>query len=899
MTDYSWKKGKGGDWSDAADWSTDRVPMDSTAAATIDALGTYTVTIGSTESYSIASLALNNATATLSIDGSLTLHKRSSIDAGTLTSSNKGTLILDGYGNTLSGQVNGSLNIAIGRPTAFSFLTVGGTATITNRSTINQDDKVILVGSSTLVNTADGTYILEAGAGIRTSASDAPPQSTFQNDGSLIKVSAGPSYIDVPYTDIGTASITITAGTLDFDTSANFHGRIDGLGTLMLQGSTAKNPVVQTLYSSAHLNVSAVILSTKTSGLAADSLTVAGSISSSSVFTEQSSATLTIDHGVTLTLTGGSTASPSTFASTITGGGALALAGGSQSLNAGVKLTGTVLSMSGSDTLTINTNIIYSQAFTQTSGDLAIAKGDTLTLTGATTLAGAVTGLGTLSLSGTQTLNSGASLSVSHLTTSGSNKLTITAPITVAASVTLNGTTTLNGTGGITDTGTLTIAGILNSNGVSTASLMSDGIPFPRKGKRIISASIMVSGEINVKSSNLVASGSLKNVKKGKILVGASASSKSPNISAANAPTLSLDGGGSSTAGAFTVASNGVLDFDGSTASTIFTLTDGGSVGANTIGGGGRVMLTGGTLELGSSAITIACQFSQSAGSILDGTGTLTLTDGVTFADDSGTAVETDKTKSAKAVTLLESATLVSGNLALDGGRTLENAKTLTWTSGDIYLGINPYGQTLGGGTILNDAGATFNVEGSGVLAGVAGKTAFRNYGTMSKSGAGTATITATLDNEATGIVEVQHGGTLDLAGGVSGHGMIDIAGGTLQVDSILTPFQQVKFTADKSGLRLTDAPEFIGTISGFDSTDTIDLTNFVFGATKWSYAGNSKQGVLTVIDSGLVAKLKLFGDYVMAGFAFEKSHEANGGPGTVFTYEAAPPAHLALAPGH
>ena len=55
--------------------------------------------------------------------------------------------------------------------------------------------------------------------------------------------------------------------------------------------------------------------------------------------------------------------------------------------------------------------------------------------------------------------------------------------------------------------------------------------------------------------------------------------------------TLEFDGGGTSTAGTFTVASGATLDFNAGT----FTLSGG------SIGGAGAVAVTGGTLAIGAS----------------------------------------------------------------------------------------------------------------------------------------------------------------------------------------------------------------------------------------------------------------------------------------------------------
>ena len=81
-------------------------------------------------------------------------------------------------------------------------------------------------------------------------------------------------------------------------------------------------------------------------------------------------------------------------------------------------------------------------------------------------------------------------------------------------------------------------------------------------------------------------------------------------------------------------------------------------------------------------------------------------------------------------------------------------------------------------------------------------------------------------------------------------------------------------------------------TLSGFKTTDTLDLTKFAFKATeKLTFVENAAktQGVLTITDGALKATVTLFGQYVAAGFHLAK----DSATGTAITY-AQPPAHVA-----
>ena len=193
------------------------------------------------------------------------------------------------------------------------------------------------------------------------------------------------------------------------------------------------------------------------------------------------------------------------------------------------------------------------------------------------------------------------------------------------------------------------------------------------------------------------------------------------------AGTLAFVGGGSSSASAFTVATGATLAFDddlGGAAGT-FTITGGtynvageteiqagkADFSSATITSFGSELLVtdNGLLELGTKSTSVAA-FEQSGGAV-DGTGTLTVSGAATvISSDLETGAGT---------TLLKGVTTLNGALYLDGGRVLENKGTLDVTSpsagaagGQFYLGENLNSDlSVGGGTIKNDVGATFDVE--------------------------------------------------------------------------------------------------------------------------------------------------------------------------------------------
>ena len=95
------------------------------------------------------------------------------------------------------------------------------------------------------------------------------------------------------------------------------------------------------------------------------------------------------------------------------------MTGGSQTLGTGVTLNVSNLTLGGvpgvTDQLTLGTNLTYGGTFNQLSGSvISVSGGDTLAFNGTSTFAGAVTWAGTLAFTGgTATLNSGAKISKS------------------------------------------------------------------------------------------------------------------------------------------------------------------------------------------------------------------------------------------------------------------------------------------------------------------------------------------------------------------------------------------------------------------------------------------------------------------------------------------------------
>jgi hypothetical protein len=278
--------------------------------------------------------------------------------------------------------------------------------------------------------------------------------------------------------------------------------------------------------------------------------------------------------------------------------------------------------------------------------------------------------------------------------------------------------------------------------------------------------------------------------------------------------TLEFDGGGSLAASAVTVAAGATLAIGGG--NDVFTINGG-------LGSTGTFAQTGGTLS-----------------------GNLTINGAAALG---GTSYYAAAEEVGNGTTLLKGTTTIGGYLDLDGGHVLENKGNLTWTNGQIVLGNNPNAATLGDGTILNDAGATFSIQTDFELFGDTGTTNFENDGTLTKSvttgiseigpdftNTGTVSVmTGTLifarAVEDLGSISVAAGAALTLNGDLTGGGGITVNGaGTLTLAGAVASSEAITLTGQGATLNLGDPTDVETTITGFTTGDTIDLTALDLG---------------------------------------------------------------------
>lgn len=314
----------------------------------------------------------------------------------------------------------------------------------------------------------------------------------------------------------------------------------------------------------------------------------------------------------------------------------------------------------------------------------------------------------------------------------------------------------------------------------------------------------------------------------------------------------------------------------GSGSDSIHTLTVGND-NLTVSGGALRVVSTASfahvlTVSAGSlifDGAATAASFTQSHGTV-SGNGSLSVTGAANFT---GSLLQTSPGS-----TVLHGVSTLSGagaQFGLDGGRTLENAGILNLTgTTQLVLGFNPFGTSLGGATLRNDAGATLDIQGSGLaISRGTGATTFSNAGTFEKTvGVGVATIglavsdtgailvrTGALDVDGaltlggSGSVEVSSGATLDLFGGGSGGahhitvdsgGTLAFAGGVFSLNAadVEGPGGEVDVTA--GSLAISGASQISGafTVSGSGAVSLAAASSVVFNG-----GGSARADAFTV----------------------------------------------------
>jgi hypothetical protein len=305
------------------------------------------------------------------------------------------------------------------------------------------------------------------------------------------------------------------------------------------------------------------------------------------------------------------------------------------------------------------------------------------------------------------------------------------------------------------------------------------------------------------------------------------------------------------------------------------------SAGTAVTAGGLAVAGTGAHVAL-ATTLSYAGAFSQGAGTELsiNGGDALTLT---------GTAALSHTTIDGQGRLITNGATSLASTVL--GG-------TVQWTNGGTLTETAQFtiGDTSGHKALFtNQAGGIFNIGGNaGIGIGSLATSSFANAGLLEKTAGAMSTVAVAIAN--TGTVEAAYG-TLDLQNKITGAGTLKIDGGaTLQADNAVANTQTIAFNGANAKLVLTNTQQFLGKLRDFGLGDKLDLRQFDPSTTTLAFTENGfhTQGVLTVTDGALQAKITLLGQYMASGF--HKSSDGLAG-GTFVTYT--PQAAMALAPPH
>ena len=663
--------------------------------------------------------------------------------AGTVTASG-GTLSFTGTGDSFSGAINGSGNLAF----------------------------------------TGGSDALNSGATITTASL------TISGAGTSVSVNEALSYGGT-FTEGAGSTVTIAGGdALNLSGNSTIAGSIGGGGALAFSGGSDA------------LNSGATITTANLSESGAGTLlTLAENLSYGDAFTEGAGSTLSISSGDTLTLTG-----TSNIGGAVSGAGTLALTGGTATIESGTNFSVADWSISGAGTtVTLDEAVTYAGFFSEGAGaTLTGGPGTPLTLTGSAnftggTLNGAheINTEGATAVSGLTIGGTAIWYNYKTVTQSGGN---VTVGDGTGATAVLSNTAT--GTYDITDNsgigrGTSTTSHIANAGQFEKTG---------GTGTSAITASFTDTGAVTVASGTLSFAGPSNSFAgaitgAGTFLLagGATTILSGANRSVAN---WSISGAGTTV----TLAEN--LDYEGNftegAGSTLsissgdtLTLTGTSNIGG-TVSGAGTLTLAGGgsaTIESGANpsvadwsisgagttvtldeAVTYAGFFSEGAGATLTGgPGTpLTLTGSANFTGGTLNGAHEINT---------EGATAVSG-LTIGGTAIWYNYKTVTQSGGNVTVGDGT-GATA---VLSNTATGTYDItDNSGIGRGTSTTSHIANAGQFEKTGGtGTSAITASFTD--TGAVTVASG-TLSFAGpsnsfagAITGAGTFLLAGGATTI---------------------------------------------------------------------------------------------------------------------
>ncbi len=786
------------------------------------------------------SVLLDDFNVSITNSGTLNLTGTLTVDAGTFTlggSSGAGTI------------VGGGVSIANG----VVFNAEGTTAadTLNDVSVMNSGTLQVDIGGGTVTLDLSGGTSITGGAlkeGASSGALEIKTGGATLDDvtitsaipitidsGVTLGVNNGTAFSTGTITDSG-GTLDVTSGTIKFAGSSAMTIDLNSTGQMQVAASATVNDAGVGLTITSNSGTAGSITNDGAweENLAASTDTTTISDTFSSTGTAGNLANVEVNTG-TLNLSGGGSDTYTNYS----GSGTLEFNGGTRTLDGNSSVTTAKVNVAGG---TVTDNGTYNVAGTTTLSSGALNLDGTTNELGALSFTG-----GTLSATGVVTDSGAASF------TGGVDKLTGAGELVLDGASTLSTTVDFDGGFEISNRGTLTWNGgadiNLGYNGVSTGSSLGGGTLDNAAGATF---------QIETDWSITTTKGTTEFSNEGTITQTVTTGAAAIDVNFVNTGTvevetgtLQIGGNGSSALSGLSVSSGATLDFNGQD-TDVFTLTGGG-----TLSGSGKFEISGSELNIGANDVTVT-NFEEDTG-ILTGGGVFTVSGTATFANG---GFENLMTGTGEMV--LMGTTTIAESVGMDAGWELQNQGTLTWTGGDIYIGYNEYGGSVGGGTFDNALGATLNIElGSNDLAvydrGASGIGTFTNEGTIIQSATtGTTQFLDLSTFQNSGTVEVQTG-TLDITNAATGAGGYTIgtaAGGTatLEFDSTVASGATVTFEGSAGILYLTDPSGFAAQIAGITGTgDVIDLAGYNTStvATSGVYNSASNTTPLTITDSG------------------------------------------------
>lgn len=525
-------------------------------------------------------------------------------------------------------------------------------------------------------------------------------------------------------------------------------------------------------------------------------------------------------------------------------------------------------------------------------GDIAIASGKTLTVTNNTgdalTLSGDITGAGSLtkngagmlvlsgsnSYSGDTTLAAGT-LSIGGDANLGSDSGTVSLSggnLTITSAGTIDDNLAMSAGATITNANAVTLSGNLTGNNALTKAGAGE---LTLSGTNVLASSTVIGGTLTVADSTNLGAGAVT-------LNGGSLTVNGSGVTVSNAVALTGDGtitnanavalsGIVSGTGALTKAGAGTLTLSGdNTYSGATAVNDGKLVaahnnalgttaGSTTVASGAALGLQGGVTV--AEAVSAAGTGISSAGAIYNVSGTNILSGNVTLTGAAFLGVTSDQlTLSGNIGGGFNITKTGIGTLVLSGSNSYNNTSVSAGTlslATDGSLGSGAV--TLAGGTMLAVTGATtidnaLTLSGNATLDNSTAVTlsgAISGAGTiLTKSGAGTLTLSSTSNSAATTTALTVTGGTLSVGTATTMvGGTLTLNGGSLTITSAGNTFSNAIALSADATISNASAATLSGQLSG-----SAALTKAGAGTLTLSNTGNSSAAATLTVTAGTVS---------------------------------------------